>query len=302
MQRPRSRTLPEHVQGSIYDLGYRRYEGLRLGRRAAVISLYLYSLRTAFGLGRRTTAKIMPFGLTALALIPAIIQLGVAAIIDEEFDLFEAKDYYGYVQVMLALFAAAAAPELVGRDQRNHTLPLYFSRAVSRSDYTIAKFLALTTAMFAMTLLPQLVLYVGKGFAGSDIDGYFRDNWEEFPQILASGVAISALVALIGLPIAAQTPRRAYSTGAILGFFVVSWTAAGILSDISHGPGTGVSLFFAPFWVIRGLTLWFFNADAGEFSPLTYADIPMFMYALVTLVYIAVGGLLFLRRMEKVAA
>ena len=40
--------------------------------------------------------------------------------------------------------AIDVAPELVGRDQRNRSLALYFSRAVSRSDYVLAKLAALT--------------------------------------------------------------------------------------------------------------------------------------------------------------
>ena len=50
--------------GSIYDLGYRRYDGERLGRRHSVLALYLYSLRWAFGLGRRTSSKIIPVAIS----------------------------------------------------------------------------------------------------------------------------------------------------------------------------------------------------------------------------------------------
>lgn len=292
--------MPDHVQGSIYDLGYRRYEGVRLGRRSAIIALYTHGLRSAFGLGRRASAKIMPIGLVVLAFIPAVIQLGIAAIVTEEFEFYQAKDYYGYVQVLIALFAAAVAPELVGRDQRNRTLPLYFSRALKRSDYAVAKFAALGTAMLFLTFVPQMILFIGKALAGEDIDGYLRDEWREIPQITGSAILLCAYVSAIVLPIAAQTPRRAYATGAILGLFIITWIAGGIMTEISEGPGTGVGLFIAPFWVIRGFTLWFFDTGAGEFSPLTYADIPFFFYVVVALATIAFGWYLFLRRMQRV--
>jgi ABC-2 type transport system permease protein len=112
-------------EGSIYDLGYRNYEGARLGRRHAITALYLSSLRTAFGLGRRAMSKVFPVGLLIVAFIPAIIQLGIGAITDfanADVEIFRAEDYYGYVQVVIALFCAAVAPELVGRDQRTRTL------------------------------------------------------------------------------------------------------------------------------------------------------------------------------------
>ena len=37
--------------GSIYDLGYRRYEGVRLGRGAAIRALAADSFRTTYGIG-----------------------------------------------------------------------------------------------------------------------------------------------------------------------------------------------------------------------------------------------------------
>jgi ABC-2 type transport system permease protein len=134
--------VPE--QSSIYDLGYRHYEGQRVGRRGTLRTLHVHSLRTAFGLGRRTSSKVFPFGLAVIAFVPAIIQLGVGAIVsglEHDIEVFKNEDYFTYVRVILVLFCAVVAPELVGRDQRTRTLSLYFSRAVSPLD---AAALALT--------------------------------------------------------------------------------------------------------------------------------------------------------------
>ena len=46
------------------------------------------------------------------------------------------------------LFCAAQAPELFGRDQRYGVLPLYFSRALTRTDYALAKVGGLMAALF----------------------------------------------------------------------------------------------------------------------------------------------------------
>ena len=45
----------------------------------------------------------------------------------------------GVIAVFVMLFCAAQAPELFGRDQRYGVLPLYFSRALARTDYAIAR-------------------------------------------------------------------------------------------------------------------------------------------------------------------
>ena len=44
--------------GTIYDLGYQRYGGQRLGRNNAIANLIRYSFRAAFGIGRGPKAKL----------------------------------------------------------------------------------------------------------------------------------------------------------------------------------------------------------------------------------------------------
>ena len=149
--------------------------------QGTLLTLYVHGLRSTFGLGRRASSKIFPFALAIFAFVPAFIQLGVGAIDErghEHVELFKHEDYFKYVRIILVLFCAAVAPELVGRDQRNRTLALYFSRAVSPFDYTIAKFAALTSAMLVLTLGPQALLFIGNGMANDDLKGYISDNWD----------------------------------------------------------------------------------------------------------------------------
>src|SRR5689334_15307659 len=96
----------ESIAGNIYDLGYRRYEGPRNGRKAAVLSLYLFSLRAAFGLGRRASSKIVPVALVIIAAVPALIQLGIAAIATEQVNVIKLENYFTFVEVAAALFCA----------------------------------------------------------------------------------------------------------------------------------------------------------------------------------------------------
>ncbi|HEX6138849.1 MAG TPA: ABC transporter permease, partial [Candidatus Limnocylindria bacterium] len=70
----------ESATGAIYDLGYRGYDGPRLGRSAAVATLFWHSLRAAFGWGRSGRSKIVPWGLTAFALAPAVVAAAIAAL------------------------------------------------------------------------------------------------------------------------------------------------------------------------------------------------------------------------------
>ena len=51
------------------------------------------------------------------------------------------------------LFCAAQAPELFGRDQRYGVLPLYFSRVLTRVDYTLARAGGLFLAIFVISIV-----------------------------------------------------------------------------------------------------------------------------------------------------
>jgi ABC-2 type transport system permease protein len=293
--------------GNIYDLGYRRYDGVRLGRGYAVTQLYLHSLRAVFGIGRRNSSKIIPIGLAIITLIPAVIQLGIAAIANNIVEVFSAESYYGYIQWPLALFVSAVAPEVVGRDQRNHTLTLYFSRSLKRGDYAIAKIAAITTGLLLLTLIPQALLFFGNALAGNDIPGYLSDNWKDVGPIIGAGALISLFMAGISLAIAAQTPRRAYATGAILAYWAISTTVGGILVSISDGGIQKYVLLMSGFHTMRGLTFWMFDFDpgldsAGAGGVLVDAGLDFYWYAVVAAAVVVLTFWLVYRRYQKVAA
>jgi len=88
-----------------------------VGRRGTLLTLYVHGLRACFGLGRRATSKIFPWALAIFAFVPAIIQLGVGAVVsgfDQKIELFKHEDYFTYVRIILVLFCATVASELVG--------------------------------------------------------------------------------------------------------------------------------------------------------------------------------------------
>jgi ABC-2 type transport system permease protein len=288
--------------GNIYDVGYQRYEGVRLGRRHAIWALYIHSLRSVFGIGRSLSSKVGPFGLAGIALLPAVIQLGVASIAPAEIEVVRPEEYYNIIEVVLVVFCAVVAPELAGRDQRTQTLSLYFSRALRRQDYALAKFAALVTGMLAITVIPQVMMFVGNGLAANDFGDYLKDKWTDLPAILGSAVMLSGLVAAIGLVIASQTPRRAYSTVGILAAFVLtSVVGASIFEAADQDVGRFV-LLLSPGHIVQGLTFWFFGATFEPEEQIAKAGLPGVMYAIdAALVTVAMLAFL-LRRYEKISA
>jgi ABC-2 type transport system permease protein len=289
--------------GSIYDLGYQGYSGPRLGRRHAAWAVYVHSLRLVFGISRPWSSKIAPWLLMGAAYLPAIVQVGVASLSDsQEIELTKPEEYYKYIQIVLAIFVAVVAPELAGRDQRFRTLSLYFSRAIAREDYALAKYAALVTAMLALTLGPQVLMFIGNGFALDDLAGYAEDQWAELPAAAASALLIGALFAGIGLAISAQTSRRAYSTIAIVAVMVVSSIVAISLVENMDGIAGRYGLLISPLQVADGLTFWFFGATDQPEEPVALAGLWGGAYALTAIAVSLACVFIMLRRYRTIEA
>jgi len=290
----------ETRSGNIYDLGYRNYDGLRLGRRHAAISLYWYTLRGAFGIGRRTSSKIMPILIAIFAFLPAVGQLAISALASDV-EIWKPEDYFGLIEVPIALFCAVIAPEIAGRDMRQRTLSLYFSRALRRQDYAIAKVAAFATALTVLTLGPQVVLLIGNGFAANDVWGYITDNWADLPRTLAAGLLIACCAASFCLALAAQTARRAYATIAVIAWFLILFPIAGALVFGVGGVGS-LAVYLSPLTFMHGCTMFIFGVEPGFDDIYKEAGYPMWTYLVTVLAYSVAGVALVLRRFMRIPA
>ncbi|TYK47291.1 ABC transporter permease [Actinomadura decatromicini] len=216
---------------TIHDIGYRHYEGRRSGRAYVLRSLYVHNLRAAFGLGRPARAKIMPFLVAALMLLPAIGSVAAFAVTDQEDALIRYASYANIMQVIVAIFLATQAPVLASREIRFHVIPLYFSRPVGHLDFVLAKAAALATALFALMAVPVTVLYVGGLVAKAP------DSGEQLLRYLGAlvGCVLYALVlSAIGMVVAAFTPRRGFGVAAVIAVFMLSTAFVGAVQGIAE--------------------------------------------------------------------
>ncbi|HEX5725861.1 MAG TPA: ABC transporter permease subunit [Longimicrobiaceae bacterium] len=245
--------------GTIYDIGYRRYEGARLGRGYAFRTLFVHSLRGAFGIGRGGRAKLVPFVLGAAILFPALVQAAVSGVSQGEGRLVDYHDYFNYVQMLLALFCAAQAPELVSTDQHQRVLPLYFSRALRREDYAAAKLLGMIAALLILTLTPMAVIFVARLSLGTDVAAAWRAEDQAILPILGACLAAATVMGSLSLALAALTPRRAFASAAILGLFLLTGAVASILFETLEGPLQRHALLINPLLTVHGTILWMFG-------------------------------------------
>ncbi len=274
---------------------------MRLGRAFVVLALLSYSFQAVFGLGRSTVAKVIAIGLAVVAQIPALVQLGIAAIGAADLEFITPEDYFGIVSLVLVLFCAFTAPEIIGRDQRTRTLTLYFSRALSRSDYVTAKVGSLSLALMLVLLTPQLLLLIGQAVAGDDTLGYLRENVDELAPILGGTLTVGLLMAVISLTIASQTSRRALATGVVLAYFIIFTALGSILVETLTGGAQKYALLLSPFGVLEGTVLWLFSVRPEPESEFTKAGLHGRYYFVAAVVYTVVPLALLYRRLQRLA-
>ncbi|MFC8452779.1 ABC transporter permease [Kitasatospora sp. NPDC057223] len=252
--------------GVIHDIGYRGYSGPRLGRGYATRSLFVQGLRAAYGLGRSGKSKVLPMIVLAVLTVPAVVIVAISVIQGStELPL----DYPGYLSafgLLVELFVAAQAPVLMSRDLRHSTVPLYFSRPLTRGDYVRAKFGAMTAAMLLLMVTPLVVLYLGAVLGGMS----FGHNTAHFLYGVVAAALYALVFSAIGLLIAASTPRRGFGVAAIMGFLVVSLAVAAIIFGIAGGlqsptpDSANWAALISPGWLVEGLVNQVFGLGSDE--------------------------------------
>ena len=266
----------------IHDLGYRRYDGPRLGRAQIVRALSWHSFRAAFGFGRGPKAKIVPLVALVALCLPAVVNAfamsrGNPRLVD--YDIYQPT----LRDLVMTIFVAVQAPELVSRDLRSRVLPLYFARPIKTIDYPLAKYLAFTGACLVMMWVPLLLLYGGSVANVHGGAAVWAETRALIPGLLV-GLMWSVVLAAISLFLASLTGRRAFATGAVAIFFLLTFTLAEILLQVegTNAPQTSqpgqagqfavahvslalkVSGLFSPYTLFDGVRMWLGGTNLAD--------------------------------------
>ena len=284
--------MSDQTGGVIHDIGYRHYDGPRLGRAAITRALMLSSLRHAYGLGRSGRSKVMPILLLAVMVVPAAIMVGIENAMRLSKPVIVPVDYAFLLQPVVALYLASQAPQLFSRDLRYRSIVLYLARPPRRSDYALAKLTALAGALMVLIGLPLVVLYAGALLAKYD----FTDMTRQFLDGLAGALLLSILLAAIGGLIAAATPRRGFAVAAIIAALIVSFAAVVTVSSIAdsrHDMSSAAARYAnlgSPFTLVQTVqTFLLRNRHDGTWMPTTQQGM-VFVAVYVALVVLCGWG------------
>ena len=219
-------------QGEVYDLGYRHYDGPREGRTRAHKALWVDGIRTVLGIGRGWGSKVLPVILFICVITPALVAAIIASVVGlADFEFYRHEGYYAIVLIVVALFAAIMAPELLCPDRRHGVIGLYLVRPLTRTDYVAARWFAFFSITLSFVLAGQVVLFAGLLLAATEPLEYVRENWLDVPRFLLAGLALAAFTTTVPLAVSAFTTRRAYATAFVIAVFFISAPVAGILTS-----------------------------------------------------------------------
>jgi ABC-2 type transport system permease protein len=282
----------------IHDIGYQRYTGPRLGEAYIARSLYQQGMRAAFGLGRGAKAKIFPWGVLGVMVLIATVLTAIRSQSGEQ--LIPYWRFPGNFWLLVVLFCAVVAPELVSRDLRANVLPLYVSRPLTRVDYALAKLAAMISAGWLLLAAPITVMLLGGVFS---VDGLQKvlDEIGDWGQGLLVALIFAIVLGGLSLVVASLAGRRGVAAAMVAALFLIFQPAYGIVVGLSqqHGPEAVHRTrewagLLSPTTIVDGVARWWFDPEhsVGSFGP---------CYLLAALALAALAVSLLLLRYRRVA-
>jgi ABC-2 type transport system permease protein len=254
---------PTAPAGAIHDIGYRHYDGPRLGTSYIRRSLFLETFRGAFGVGRSARSKIMPFLLLSVMVLPAVVVGIVAGYFGFDELPLGYTEYVVTMQVAVTVFLGSQAPAVMSRDLRFRVAPLYFSRPLSRQQYVQAKYAGMTAALLLLTGLPLTLLLAGALLAEMPLGEQLPD----YLRAMGGAVVYALVLGGIGLVVAAMTPRRGVGVAAVVGVLLVLSGLQGAVramaGEFGNATFSGYTGLLSPYTLVDGVVSGVLGADSS---------------------------------------
>jgi len=260
-------SLPS-ADARIIDRGYRPYDGPRLGATGAIRSLMKHTAQRVMGLRRPLPNKILPMLSAAIAYVPAIVFVGLAALITDDRVrnnfLPTYGEYYGFIVSALIVFASFVAPEALCPDRRTGMLGLYLASPLTRATYVLSKITAVLLLLAVATLGPPLLMMIANVLQSQGPDGPLGVA-TLLVRVVVAGTVVATVYTFVSLGISSLTDRRAIASAGVLLTIVGTSAVVGVLVN---GVGVGEWLYMfdlstAPFLLVTHIYGESSDVDAG---------------------------------------
>ncbi len=207
-------------------------------RRYLVIARYVLAsalrsrLFVAFLLACLVPSLVLLVGIYLRYQVTALEQVGSAvdSVLDLDAWLVVAATKTSLVVSFLVVLVVG--PGLVAPDLANNAMPLYLSRPVAKTDYVVGKLLVLTGLASAVSWVPGWILIGVNGY-------YAGDSWfgalRPAGALAAASLVWTLCLGMVALAISAWVKWRPAATLGLLGVYVVSAAAGGVLQTVFGG-------------------------------------------------------------------
>jgi len=232
----------------IYDRGYRTYDGPRLGPRGSRRAVFRDGVRRVLGLGRKARLKIFPWALIGIAVVLAVIFVGIHWAIGniEESARQQIPTYGGLFDVysgISLLFIALAGPQLLIPDRTKGVLSVYFSRPLTVDGYLGSKVAAFAVVVGSIYVVPQVVLHLGLALINDDgFLPYLGENLDILWKVPVTTLSFIALHGAVVFLLSSVIDRTGIAAAAFLGTLFAGGAIAGRVAEAGFPGSRFISL------------------------------------------------------------
>jgi ABC-2 type transport system permease protein len=224
---------------AVYKRTYKAYAGALTPAWSRFTVLSRYGLSTLFDSRPFTAYTVLCFlpfliGLAVIYLLHSAaaqailgLRMGMPATMVNN-DWFLA--FLGIEAGMGFILAAWGGPGMITKDFANHSVQLYLSRPISRTEYLVGKISVLAALLSCTTWIPALLLFFVK--AELQGHGWLWENLWMAGSIILSGLIWIALISLISMTVAVWVKWRIAATALMLGIFFLLPAFAAVLNAI----------------------------------------------------------------------
>lgn len=267
---------------AVLDRSYRAWSGrpTPYWQRMLVIPRYAaadFLSRKAY-LVALVAMLLPPVGLAITVYLSVNLpSLKAVAPILQGFPDFEVGTYVYHIFWGIQIFAATfysimVGPPLFAKDMANNALPLYFSKALRRSDYVAGKALVLVC-------LISLVSWIPLGLISLFHHAMANESWrvkygDTFFSILASSAVLIVSFTAIILAVSATVQRTRHARAALFAIFVLTAAFGGMLAGTTREKAF---LAVSPVLMVERVGEWAFDSEqtSRETGQVIGDDVPV---------------------------
>jgi len=148
------------------------------------------------------------------------------------FDTFWGGGFNYAKFLFIVLLTAVCGSGIIANDLKNNTFTLYLSRPITWYDYMIGKFLALSSILSIITLVPAVLVFVTRmAFVNESFMYILEHLWLLGGMILAYVVAL-VIISSIAMALSSMTKRGIFAGVGIFGLFIFASIVSDIMVDV----------------------------------------------------------------------